>query len=103
MDPATLAPTAIATALPYLAKFGQEVAKSVAGSAGKSIWDWVKSKLTSDAGREAVEDLEQRPDDSDNQKAVEAALAKILKSDAAARSGLDGVDRNRRSKRPGDR
>jgi hypothetical protein len=37
---------------------GQEAAKSAAGEAGKAIWEWVKSKLASDAREEVVKDLE---------------------------------------------
>lgn len=88
MDPATLAVTAIAAALPYVAVLGKEAAKSAAGVAGKSVWEWVKGKLTSDAGKEVVRDLENGPDDTDNRKAAEAALSKLLRSDPNALSEL---------------
>jgi hypothetical protein len=41
MDPATVAAAAIAAAIPYLAAFGKEAAKGLAGGVGKSVWDWV--------------------------------------------------------------
>jgi Fructose-bisphosphate aldolase class-II len=44
----------------------------------------VKSKLTSPAGKEAVKDLEDKPEEGDNRKAAEAALSKFLRSDANA-------------------
>jgi hypothetical protein len=88
MDPATLAVTAITAALPYVATFGKEAAKSIAGAAGKSVWEWVTSKLTSEAGKEVVKDLQNAPHDADNQKAAEAALSKLLKSDPGALSEL---------------
>jgi broad specificity phosphatase PhoE len=88
MDPATIAATAIGVALPYVADLGKEAAKSVAGEAGKSVWEWVKGKLASDAGKEVVQDFESSPGDSDNRKAAEAALSKLLKSDASARADL---------------
>jgi hypothetical protein len=88
MDPATLAATAIGAALPYVAALGKEAVKSAAGAAGKSVWEWVKDKLTSDAGREVMKDLENGPADADNRKAAEAALSKLLKSDSAALSEL---------------
>ena len=88
MDPATLAGTAIAVALPYVVALGKEAAKSAAGAAGKSVWEWVKGKLTSDAGKEVVKDLENNPHDADNRKAAEAALSKLLKSEPSALSEL---------------
>jgi hypothetical protein len=84
MDPATLATTAIAAALPYVTVLGKEAAKSAAGAAGKSIWEWVKNKLTSAAGNQAVNDLENGPYQADNRKAAEAALSKFLRSDPNA-------------------
>ena len=88
MDPATLAAAAIAAALPYVVALGKEAAKSAAGEAGKSVWQWVKGKLTSAAGKEAVSDLENAPDDADNRKAAEAALSKLLKADPRALAEL---------------
>ena len=88
MDPATLAAAAIAAALPYVVALGKEAAKGAAGAAGKSVWEWVKGKLTSPAGTEAVKDLENAPDDADNRKAAEAALSKLLKADPGALSEL---------------
>jgi hypothetical protein len=88
MDPGTLAATAIGAALPYLLMLGKEAAKSAAGGVGKSVWDWVKGKLTSSAGQEVIADLEKNPKDDDNRKAAEAALSKFLKSDASAANDL---------------
>src|SRR6266849_1297474 len=65
MDPATLAATAIAATLPYITALGKEAAESAASAAGKSIWEWVKGKLTSAAGQEVVEDLQSGPEDAD--------------------------------------
>jgi hypothetical protein len=84
MDPTTLAATAIAAAMPYVEALG----KAAAGAAGKSIWDWVKSKLTSEASQEAVRDLEVDPTAVDNRNAVEAALSKFLRSDPNAFADL---------------
>jgi hypothetical protein len=88
MDPATLAVTAIAAAVPYIVALGQEAAKSAAGEVGKSIWEWVKGKLTSAAGQQVVKDLEAAPDDTDNRKAAELALSKLLRSDPNAHTEL---------------
>jgi hypothetical protein len=88
MDPATLAATAIAAALPYLLTLGKEGAKAAAGAAGKSVWEWVKGKLTSEAGKEVAKDLESGPEDLDSRKAAEAALSKLLRNDHGAASEL---------------
>ena len=88
LDPATLSVAAITAALPYVVALGKEAAKSAAGAAGKSVWEWVKGKLASEAGKEVVKDLEKDPHDADNRKAAEAALSKLLKSDRGALSEL---------------
>jgi hypothetical protein len=88
LDPATFAAAAIAAAIPYIVALGKEAAKSAAGAAGKSVWEWVTGKLTSPAGTEAVRDLEKAPDDADNRKAAEAALSKLLKADPGALAEL---------------
>jgi tetratricopeptide (TPR) repeat protein len=80
LDPGTLAVAAIDAALPYVV-LGNEAATSAAGAAGESVWAWVKGKLTSAAGKKAVEDLENAPDDADNRKAAEVALSKLLETD----------------------
>jgi phage-related tail fiber protein len=84
LDTATLAAAAIAAAASYLAELGKEAAKSAAGAAGKSAWQWIKGKLTSGTGKAAVADLETSPSDTDNQNIAAAALAKFLKSDSSA-------------------
>jgi hypothetical protein len=88
MEPGTLAATAIGAALPYLLAFGKEAAKGAAGGVGKTVWDWVKGKLTSSVGQEVIADFEKNPKDDDNRKAAEAALSKFLKSDTSAINDL---------------
>jgi hypothetical protein len=48
----------------------------------------VKGKLTSPAGKEAVNDLENAPHDAVNRTAAEAALSKLLKTDPGALAEL---------------
>ena len=84
IDPATLAVVAIGATLQYLAALGRDADKSAAGAAGKTEWEWVKGKLTSDAGKEAVTDFENFPEDGDNRRATEAALSKFLRLDRIA-------------------
>jgi hypothetical protein len=88
LDPATLAVAAIAAALPYVIALGKEAAKGAAGAAGKSVWEWVTGKLTSETGKEAVKDFEHAPNDAVNRQAVEAALSKLLRSDQGTLSEL---------------
>jgi hypothetical protein len=83
MDPASLAATALGVVSPYLAQFGADAAKEVASSAGKSVWDWIKGKLTSAAGREAVADMARAPAEPENAQALQAALTKALKDPQA--------------------
>jgi hypothetical protein len=87
LDPATVAMAAIEAALPYIAELGKAAAKSSATAAGKSAWEWIKGKLTSVSGKEAVTDLEHALD-VDNRKAAEATLSKFLKSDPGALAEL---------------
>jgi hypothetical protein len=84
VEPVTLAATALAAATPYLIELGKDAAKAVASGAGKSVWDWIKGKLTSPAGQEVVAELEKAPAESLNVKAVEVALAKLLKAEPAS-------------------
>ena len=79
---------AITASLPYLIAVGKDAAKGAAGAAGKSVWEWVKSKMTTEAGNEVMKDLEGGPEDSNNRKAAEAALSKLLRSDSNMLSEL---------------
>ncbi|WP_158817322.1 hypothetical protein [Methylocapsa sp. S129] len=88
MDPATLAATALAAATPYLLKFGKDAAKEVASGVGKSVWDWIKGKLTGEAGKEAVADLEAAPGAPENALALQAALTKALKKEPDTAAAL---------------
>jgi hypothetical protein len=88
MDPLTLATTAIGSVIPYLTELGKDIGNDVADSAGKAVWDWMKERLTSPAGAEAVGDLANDPNDQPNQRALEAALAKTLRSTPEALAEL---------------
>jgi hypothetical protein len=91
MDPATLTATALAVALPYLLALGKEAAKGAAGEAGKSVWSWMKGKLTTDAAKQAVKELESDPNDADNRKLLEATLSKHLRSNPQALNELTAL------------
>jgi len=89
MDPVTLAAAAVSFVTPYLVALGKEAAKSAAGESGKSVWDWVKGKLVSPAGAEAVSDAERDPKDPTNAQALQLALTKALKADPDAAKTLE--------------
>ena len=88
MDPVTLAAAAVSFVTPYLIHLGKDAAKSAAEEAGKSVWGWIKGKLTSPAGAEAVADVEAAPDKPENAQALQAALTKALTKDPAAAAAL---------------
>jgi hypothetical protein len=88
MDPVTLATAAVSFVTPYLLNLGKEAAKSAAGESGKSVWAWIKGKLISPAGAEAVSDAERDPKDPTNAQALQVALTKALKADPDAATAL---------------
>src|SRR4051794_7756650 len=88
MDPVSLAAAALAAVTPYLLGLGKVAAEESAKSLGKSVIDWIKDRLSSAAGKEAVADLEQAPDAPENQQAVQAALVKALTKDPEAKAAL---------------
>jgi hypothetical protein len=91
MDPVTLAAAAVSFVTPYLLDLGKEAAKSAAKESGKSVWDWIKGKLTSAAGAEAVGDAERDPKDPTNAQALQAALTKALDADPDAAKALEDL------------
>ena len=76
MDPATLAAAAVSFVTPYLADFAKNLGSDAASEGAKSVWGWIKGKLTSAAGAEAVNDAERDPKDAANAQALQAALTK---------------------------
>jgi hypothetical protein len=91
MDPVTLAAAAVSFVTPYLLDLGKEAAKSAAKESGKSVWDWIKGKLTSPSGAEAVSDAESNPKDQTNAQALQLALTKALKADPDAAKALEDL------------
>jgi hypothetical protein len=88
MDPLTLAAAAVSLVKPYLIHFGKDAAKGAAEEAGKSVWGWIKGRLTSPAGTEAVADVEAAPEKPENAQALQAALTKALTKDPDAAAAL---------------
>jgi hypothetical protein len=91
MDPVTLAAAAFSFVTPYLLDLGKEAATSAAGESGKSVWGWIKGKLVSPAGAEAVSDAESDPKDATSAQALQVALTKALKADPDAAKALENL------------
>ncbi|MGO9422059.1 hypothetical protein [Roseiarcus sp.] len=91
MDPATLAAEAVAFVTPYLLDFAKNLGADAASEGSESIWHWIKGKLASPAGAEAVGDAERDPKDSANAQALQAALTKALKADPDAAKALEAL------------
>jgi hypothetical protein len=84
MDPATLAAAAVAFVTPYLIDFAKNLGSDVASEGSKSVWGWIKGKLTSAAGAEAVGKIESVPTDSHNVEVLQNQLIMALKADPDA-------------------
>ena len=87
----TLAIAAVKIVSDYLLSLGGKVVDEGAKSGGKAVFDWVRGKLTSASGREAVADVETAPDAPENRLALQAALVKALKADPAAVAELKAL------------
>jgi hypothetical protein len=78
-----LAGAAVAFLTPYLAEAGKEAAKTVGKeTAGASIrlLGWMREKLTGRA-KEALTELEEKPDSQLNQEDLRTQLAKLLEKE----------------------
>jgi GNAT superfamily N-acetyltransferase len=88
MDEAGTAATAVALVVPYLAEGAKELARKVGGEAGQRVvklWDAVRGKL---AGKEALADVEAKPDDPRRWQALEVQLKKALAADPGFRGDV---------------
>jgi hypothetical protein len=88
MGVAELAGSAVALVGPYVAKGAEELAKKVGGEVGsgvKNLWNAVRAKL---AGKEALADVEAKPDDQRRWSALELQLEKALEADPAFRDAV---------------
>lgn len=71
---ATLATTTVTALVPFLTKGGEELTKGAAGD----LWKWVKSKFSEKGKENALQVLENKPDDAKQQGKVEGVLEDIL-------------------------
>jgi hypothetical protein len=91
MDPATLAAAAVSFVAPYLLDFAKNLGSDAASEGSKSVWAWIKGKLTSDASKETIKDAEAAPKEAQNLQALQAALTKTLKADPDAAKALEAL------------
>jgi hypothetical protein len=83
-----LAGAAVALVGPYVAKGAEELAKKVGGEVGGRVvklWDTLKAKL---AGKEALADVEAKPDDQRRWSALELQLEKVFEADPGFREAV---------------
>jgi hypothetical protein len=81
-----LAAAAVTLVGPYVAKGAEELAKKVGGEVGSRVvklWDAVRGRL---AGKEALADVEAKPDDQRRWSALELQLEKALEADPEFRA-----------------
>ena len=81
-----LASSAVALVTPYLteaAKAGAKTAGEAAATGVGRLWGMLRARLTSPAAAEAVQELEQHPEEADVQAAARRQLKKALEADAA--------------------
>jgi hypothetical protein len=79
MDIENLAAVALTTALSYVAKGGEEIAKGV----GKDLWELIKKPFTKDRDKALLHTLEQNPDDVKTKNIAEYKLREFLEDNPA--------------------
>ena len=85
MGVAELAAAAVTLVGPYVAKGAEELAKKVGGEVGGRVvklWDALRAKL---AGKEALTDVEAKPEDPRRWSAFEVQLEKAIEADPSFR------------------
>jgi hypothetical protein len=98
-DPTTLAPQVLPLLVTYLRHLGGRLADRVAGDLddlvlGKltALYERVKAKVTGDSyARQALERLEQEPENPRRQGAFEDALAEVVHGDPSFAAALAGL------------
>lgn len=93
MDPATLATTVTTFLVPYLTKFGENLAEDT----GKKLWEAITGKLREKpAGAGTATEFAEDAEDPDNQEAFALQLKKALREDPDfAKMVADLVDQAR--------
>ena len=69
---------------PYLLVLASKVPEGTATQAGKAIFDWLKSKLTTPAAVEVLKEAEAAPQEAANLKGLAVQIEKLCKDPAMA-------------------
>lgn len=77
-----LATAAVAVILPLLGEMGSNAAQEAGKEAAKGVLDWMRDRLGGRA-KDALADLEAKPDVEDNQGDLRKQLAKALEAEPA--------------------
>ncbi len=95
MDPNAMAGAAASFLMPYLLKFGKNLADEAVEKLPEHVqklWKLIKSKVDGKpAAAGAAQELAEKPDDPDNQEAFILQLKKLLKEDADFNSNMEGL------------
>ena len=91
MDYSQLANEALVAATPYLEDLGKEVVDVGVKSTGKAVVGWIKGKLTSASGKEAVAEIAKAPARTGSRLRLQAALVEALEDDPAAVAELKAL------------
>lgn len=95
MDPNAMAGAAASFLMPYLVKFGKNLADQAAENLPgqvQQLWKMIREKMEGKpAAAGAAEELVEKPEDTDNQEAFLLQLKKILKEDSEFGSHLEAM------------
>jgi hypothetical protein len=91
MDPLELASAVLPAITRYLATLGDAAAEEAAKASGKAALDWIKGKLTSPAGKDAVARLEAAPEKPLVAEALKSQLAMWLDENPGAAAELQSL------------
>jgi hypothetical protein len=95
MDPNAMAGAAASFLMPYLVKFGKNLAEDAVEKLPEHVqklWALIQSKVSGKPAAEgAAQELVEKPDDPDNQEAFILQLKKLLKEDPAFTANLEGL------------
>lgn len=82
-----IATTAIAAALTYAAKGGEEIAKGV----GKDLWELIKEPFTKEKDKALIQTLEQNPGDEKIKGIAEYKLVEFLEDNPSLAKEIEAV------------
>jgi hypothetical protein len=89
IDCAEMARRAIEVVWPIVAAGGVTMAVGGARKAGADVFDWLKRKLVTPAGVEALNEAEQAPSSDTNREILTLRVQKLLEQDESARKELE--------------